>query len=89
MLLDPTGAAFVIDVSPAWRPVGWAEAVCVLDSVMWLGAHPLALASVEPQDLRRAVVFRLLSDEQPDLERYAAVLDQLTADSSRSSSSPE
>lgn len=90
VLRDPSGSAFVVDFSPAWRPVGWAEAVCVLDSVLWKGAHPLALASVEPQDLRRAIAFRVLSDRPADLPRYAAALDQFsTADSSRSSSSPE
>lgn len=90
VLRDPSGAAFVVDFSPAWRPVGWAEAVCVLDSVVDHGAHPLALASVTPQDLRRAIVFRVLSDRPADVPTYAAALAQLsTAASSRSSSSPE
>lgn len=90
VLLDPSGSAFVVDFSPAWRPVAWAEAVCVLDSVVWNGGHPLALASLAPQDLRRAVAFRVLSDRPADLAPYAAALDQFsTADSSRSSSSPE
>jgi hypothetical protein len=91
VLRDPTGSAFVVDFSPAWRPVGWAEAVCVLDSVVWDGAHPLALASVAPQDLRRAIAFRVLSDRPAARPPYAAALDQLspTADSRRSSSSPE
>jgi hypothetical protein len=89
VLTDPSGSAFIVDFSPAWRPAGWAEAICVLDSVLWRGAHPLALASVEPQDLRRAIAFRVLSDRPADLPVYAAALAQLTADSSRSSSSPE
>ncbi len=33
VLLDERGAPVVIDVSPSWRPVRWAEAVCVLDAV--------------------------------------------------------
>ena len=77
VLTDPSGAAFVVDFSPAWRPVGWAEAVCVLDSVIDLGAHPLALASVEPQDLRRAIAFRVLSDRPADLPVYSAALERL------------
>jgi len=90
VLTDTSGSAFVVDFSPAWRPVGWAEAVCVLDSVLWKAAHPLALATIEPQDLRRAIAFRVLSDRPADLPQYAAALDQIsTADSSRSSSSPE
>jgi hypothetical protein len=90
VLLDPTGSAFVVDFSPAWRSAGWAEAVCVLDSVLWQGADPLALGTVAPEDLRRAVAFRVLSDRPADVSAYAAALVQLsTADSSRSSSSPE
>ena len=38
VLLDAAGAPVVIDVAPAWRPVRWAEAVCVLDSVLWFDA---------------------------------------------------
>ena len=38
VLLDAAGAPFVIDLSPAWRSPLWAEAVCVLDAVLWLGA---------------------------------------------------
>jgi hypothetical protein len=90
VLLDRRGSAFVVDFSPAWRPVAWAEAVCVLDAVVWKGAHPLALATIAPPDLRRAIAFRVLSDRPADLPPYAAALDQIsTADSSRSSSSPE
>ncbi len=44
VLLDATGAPVVIDVAPYWRPVRWAEAVCVLDAVVDLGA-PVATMS--------------------------------------------
>ncbi|WP_420113012.1 aminoglycoside phosphotransferase, partial [Pseudactinotalea sp.] len=40
VLLDADGAPVVIDIAPYWRPPLWAEAVCVLDSVMWWGAEP-------------------------------------------------
>ena len=80
VLLDPSGSAFVVDFSPAWRSVAWAEAVCVLDSVAFRGAHPLALASVRPDDLRRAVAFRVLSDADPDLPAYAAALEALLSE---------
>ncbi len=77
VLRDPSGSAFVVDVSPAWRSVGWAEAVCVLDSVLWGGADPTALASVARDDLRRAIAFRVLSDRPADLPAYAAALEPL------------
>ncbi len=45
VLLDADGAPVVIDVAPAWRPVRWAEAVCVLDFVLSLGGPATALAA--------------------------------------------
>lgn len=77
VLLDASGAPFVIDFSPAWRPPLWAEAVCVLDSVLWHGAPVTALEEwregVERQAMLRAAIFRVLSDEPCDVERYAAL----------------
>jgi uncharacterized protein (TIGR02569 family) len=66
VLLDAYGAPVVIDVSPAWRPVRWAEAVCVLDATTWLDADPSALAAyrhgTDRQAMLRALLFRVLSD---------------------------
>jgi uncharacterized protein (TIGR02569 family) len=66
VLLDAHGAPVVVDVSPAWRPPRWAEAVCVLDATTWLGADPAALVPYrhgpERQAMLRALVFRVLSD---------------------------
>ena len=77
VLLDSAGAPFVIDLSPAWRPPLWAEAVCVLDAVLWLGAPVAALddwrAGVARQAMLRAALFRVLSDEPCDVARYAAL----------------
>ena len=68
VLLDAYGAPVVIDVSPAWRPARWAEAVCVLDATTWLGADPAALApyhhGVDRQAMLRALLFRVLSDPE-------------------------
>lgn len=76
VLLDPAGAPVVIDVSPAWRPARWAEAVAVLDSVVRGDAPRSVLsayaAGAHRQLLLRALVFRLLSE--PDPEPYRAVL---------------
>ena len=66
VLLDARGIPVVIDVAPYWWPAPWAEALCVLDAVLWHGADP---ATLEPwQDpvrqgaLQRAALFRLLSE---------------------------
>lgn len=78
VLLDATGLPVVIDVAPYWRPVLWAEAVCVLDAALWLGADPRAMRAwaggVRRQAMLRAALFRLLSDEEPNPDRYAACL---------------
>ncbi|GAB3772412.1 hypothetical protein FB382_002888 [Nocardioides ginsengisegetis] len=76
VLLDLAGAPVVIDVSPAWRPASWADAVCVLDSVLWRGADPARLDDPPREDLLRAVVFRVLSDDPADVTAYAAVAER-------------
>jgi uncharacterized protein (TIGR02569 family) len=77
VLLDATGIPFVIDLSPAWRSPLWAEAVCVLDAVLWLDAPRTALddwrTAAGRQAMLRAALFRVLSDEPCDVARYAAL----------------
>jgi uncharacterized protein (TIGR02569 family) len=79
VLLDAAGAPVVIDLAPAWRPARWAEAVCVLDAVLWLGAPPSRLREwtlgPDRQAMVRAALFRLLSDPDPPLDRYEAALE--------------
>ncbi len=74
VLLDATGVPLVIDFSPAWRSPLWAEAICVLDAVLWLGAPVGALddwrTGAELQAMLRAMIFRVLSDRPCDVERY-------------------
>ena len=43
VLLDAAAVPLVIDLSPAWRSPLWAEAICVLDAVLWLDAPLEAL----------------------------------------------
>ncbi len=66
VLLDARGVPVVIDLSPYWRPAVWAEAVCVLDAVLWLDAAPSALeqwgSGAKREAMLRAVAFRVLSD---------------------------
>lgn len=78
VLLDKSGAPVVIDVAPAWRPAQWADAVCVLDSVLWSGAARSALDDWTEGPARaamlRAICFRLLSDAATDVPAYHRVL---------------
>ena len=77
VLLDASGVPLVIDLSPAWRSPLWAEAVCVLDAALWLGAPLGALdewrLGVARQAMLRAALFRVFSDQPCDVGRYAAV----------------
>jgi uncharacterized protein (TIGR02569 family) len=77
VLLDATGVPFVIDFSPYWRSSLWAEAVCVLDAVLWLRAPVEALddwrTGAPRQAMLRAALFRVLSDLPCDVERYQAL----------------
>lgn len=78
VLLDGSGLPVVIDLAPYWRPALWAEAVLVLDAVLWLGADEAVMgqwrSGVHRQAMLRAALFRLLSDESADADRYRAVL---------------
>lgn len=77
VLLDAAGVPFVIDFSPTWRSPLWAEAVLVLDAVLWHDAPPEALdgwrTGAERQAVLRAALFRVLSDRPCDVPRYAAL----------------
>lgn len=78
VLLDARGSALVIDLAPTWRPALWADAICVLDSVTWLGAPAAALRGWRSgrarQAMLRALVFRVLSDEPARRAPYSAAL---------------
>jgi hypothetical protein len=78
VLLDASGAPVVIDTAPYWRPVRWAEAMCVLDSVIDFGAPASVTARFtsgpDRQALVRAGLLRLLSDLSPDLALYEKAL---------------
>ncbi len=77
VLLDASGVPFVIDFSPTWRSPLWAEAVLVLDAVLWHGAPTEALeewrSGAPRQAMLRAALFRVLSDRPCDVVRYAAL----------------
>lgn len=75
VLLDGHGAPLVVDVVPAWGPPLWAEALCVLDSVVRHGAESGALLEwthgSRQQAMLRAVAWRTLVE--PDADDYAEV----------------
>lgn len=79
VLLDDRGVPFVIDLAPYWRPVAWADAVTVLDAVLWEGSGVSVLsgwsAGVPRQLMLRALAYRMLSDDPVDAARYALVVE--------------
>ncbi len=81
LMIDPDGAPVVHDVTPAWRPAQWADALCVLDGVLARRASTDVLdefrAGRPLEAMLRAVVFRLLEDETPDSTAYGLVLRRL------------
>lgn len=78
VLLDADGIPLVIDVAPFWRPALWADAVCVLDAVVWMGADLAVMqrwtSGAGRQAMLRAGLFRIFSDLEPDLETYGRAL---------------
>jgi uncharacterized protein (TIGR02569 family) len=55
----------VIDLSPYWRPPGWALAVVAVDAMAWSDADPdgPSFADLDPQMLLRAMLYRLVTDD--------------------------
>jgi hypothetical protein len=67
-VLDRHGAPMVMDVAPAWRPLRWAEAIAVLDSVQRLDAPREVLepwsVGTRQQAMLRAIVWRAMVDQR-------------------------
>ncbi|WP_158801163.1 aminoglycoside phosphotransferase [Streptomyces sp. NRRL S-37] len=66
VLFAPGQAPAIIDFSPYWRPVAYADAIVVVDGLLHHGAGPHLVDSVVPgaegaQMLLRALVFRLVA----------------------------
>jgi len=72
----------VIDVSPYWRPTGYADAIVVADAVAWEGAGDdlveRLLRRQGEQLLLRAVLFRVAVDHQ-EAQAYRRVIELLEA----------
>lgn len=70
----------VIDFSPYWRPVSYADAIVAVDGLLWFGAGPelveLASSGADfPQMLVRAALFRLVALNEMARAFGAGVLD--------------
>jgi uncharacterized protein (TIGR02569 family) len=65
VLYDDSLPPAVIDVSPAWRPARYADAIVVIDALGWSDASPDVLEPLADDEglqlLVRAVLFRLAS----------------------------
>lgn len=66
VLCSPTLPPAVIDVSPYWRPTGYAEGVVIADALCWHGAAASLLdhAGVPVAAVARALLFRLATTSQ-------------------------
>jgi uncharacterized protein (TIGR02569 family) len=72
----------VIDLSPYWRPAGYAIAVAAADVLVWSGAPPTILDQLDgekhhAQLLLRALLFRVVTESlgRPDRQSWGAVRD--------------
>jgi uncharacterized protein (TIGR02569 family) len=65
-LFSPHHAPAIIDVSPYWRPVEYAEGVVVADALCWHDADGslLELAGVSVSAVARALLFRMLTTSE-------------------------
>jgi uncharacterized protein (TIGR02569 family) len=91
VLLDPPRAPGIIDVSPYWRPVQYAEGIVVADALAWHRARPglPSILGVSPEAVALGLLFRthtaylLIGSEKDhqtirkELSRYAATADAL------------
>lgn len=83
LLLDAHPPA-IIDFSPYWRPVAWAEAVVVSDSLVEYGAgshvvHMVGTGRGRMEMLLKAMVFRVISDWLGGEERMIGMLEKWNA----------
>ena len=67
VLFDDQLPPAIIDLSPYWRPAGYASAIVVADALVWEGASSQILDAVSHVDdfgqyLIQALIFRLVTD---------------------------
>lgn len=66
VLLMPGSPSAVIDVSPYWRPVAYAEGIVVADALVWGGAPPSLpdQVGVSTTAVARGLLFRVLTSHE-------------------------
>jgi uncharacterized protein (TIGR02569 family) len=91
VLLAPDHAPAIIDISPYWRPAAYADAIVVIDALLWWRTDSELIDLATPADvtddiwtslLARAAVFRLLASSvafDPDSPAHAEELQQFDA----------
>jgi uncharacterized protein (TIGR02569 family) len=88
VLLAPGLAPAIIDVSPYWRPASYADAVIVVDALLWWDEPDELVDALAPDDLPRrgwrqllvrAAVFRLVSLDEAGRLDDPDVAEQLPA----------
>ena len=86
VFVGPDGVAVILDVSPYLRPHRWAEAIVIMDAVLWHGAgRDLVQTFTHDQAadlLRRALLFRLAAEALApagpvDIARYRRAMTTL------------
>ncbi|MBA3525147.1 MAG: aminoglycoside phosphotransferase [Geodermatophilaceae bacterium] len=70
VLFHPSAPPAVLDLSLYWRPPAYADAIVVVDALLWYGAADDVLDLVDHPDARqllnRALTFRLACELHPD-----------------------
>lgn len=82
VLFAKNAAPAIIDFSPYWRPVSYADAIVVIDGLVWFGAdRDLVTYGAQhpdfPQMLVRALLFRLVALTERDRETNPSFLREL------------
>jgi hypothetical protein len=82
VLFADDAAPAILDFSPWWAPVGYAEAIVLADALLFFDADPdsLALIADRPefvQMLVRAVLFRLVALNEGAEEGYPEFLERI------------
>jgi len=83
LLYHPVLAPAIVDFSPYYRPVAYAEAVAVVDGLLWYDADPRLVDAVggdQPiQMLVRAAIFRLVAASERAREHEVGGGEDVTA----------
>lgn len=82
VLFAPGLAPAILDFSPWWAPVAYAEGILMADALLWLGADETSVSLIAdradyPQMLLRGAIFRLVALNEGAQEGHPEFLDEL------------